>query len=235
MKRTNMLWIALSLIFVGAFNIAVFLAVQTFTATFWASYGFIHFSYLMLVVSFSTIPKVKGSVVFGYPLIYISWTYFVVELIAGIIFMVFKDFNFTAAFIIQLIFASLYGMAYIPNRIANDISAAADAIRGEEILYIKNAASELNSLISQAEDTAFKKKLEKLYDEIRSSQVKSYPALAGIENHIIMQIEDLKERVLAGDYINADGIINDLLKLVFERNSKIAMLRQDINADGPEV
>lgn len=45
--------------FLVIFNVVVFLTTSEFTVAFWVSYGFIHFAYLMLVISCSAMPKAK--------------------------------------------------------------------------------------------------------------------------------------------------------------------------------
>ena len=224
-NKSNFLWIALILVFLVIFNVVVFLTTSEFTVAFWVSYGFIHFAYLMLVISCSAMPKAKNAVVLGYPMIYLSFVYFVAAFIVGLIFMLFKNASFNLAFIPQLIIAGVYAFLYISNMLANESTMGNESKEQDEIFYVKTAAAEISQIMNQPGDISLKKKLEKLYDSIRSSQVKSHPALAGIEYNIIIKIEELKEKVNSNDYTAANSIIDSLLNLLNERNNKISLMR----------
>lgn len=223
-RNTNYLWISFWLVFIVVFNIIVFLIISSFTIAFWISYCFIHFAYLMLIVSTSSMPKVKNSIVLGFPMIYLSYLYFIGAFIIGVICMIHKDVGFKIAFIPQLIIAGIYAVSYIPSLIANESTSANERQSQEDILYIKDATMEINQLMSQVTDVLLKKKLEKLYDTIRSSQVKSHPTVSGIELNIMIKFEELKERVYSNDYTSVSLIIDSINKLISERNMKIATL-----------
>lgn len=225
MKKTQILWWAIRLIFIIVFNVVVFLIIEDFTMSFWVSYGFIHFAYLMLLFSSLSSPRVKDKFVFGYPLIYLSIFYFVLEFLIGIIFMIFKTATFNVSFIPQFILAAIFGIIYIFNMIGNETSIASEKESARNIFFIKNATSEINLLMSQVSDIPLRKRLEKLYDSIRSSQVKSDPALAGIEANIMVKIEKIREQISERDFKNVIITIDEIMALVSERNSKIAMLR----------
>jgi hypothetical protein len=220
-KKVNILWIVLHLVFIVVFNIIVFLINSVFTSTFWVSYGFIHFSYLMLVLSTTKWLKVKNSVVLGYPTIYLSYLYFIVSFIVSVIFMCFKNVDFLISFIPQLVITGLYTIVYVSNLLANEYTVSNQKERQQNIMYIKNAALQIELLISQSTDTLFKKKLEKLYDSFRSSQVKSHPALAGIEEEIMLRIKDLNGRVHSNEYLEANHVMDAISRLLSDRNSRM--------------
>ncbi|CAG7653998.1 hypothetical protein PAECIP111802_05646 [Paenibacillus allorhizosphaerae] len=221
-KRINSLWIVLSLVFVVILNIIIFLINTNFTTTFWVSYGFIHFAYLMLVISSSSMPKAKNELVFGYPLIYVSSLYFICAFLIGSIFIYFKNASFISSFIPQLIIAGLYVQAYISNIIINEKTISNEIESQYHISYIKNAASELSLLMVQSTDPIVKKKLEKLYDSFRSSQVKSYPSLFEIEERIKQHLQILKANLQTNDYSEVNHVIETINGLLMERNGKIS-------------
>ena len=52
MRKKNVLWILLDLVFLIVFNVVFFVAGGTdHPASVWISYGFIHFSYIMLLIT----------------------------------------------------------------------------------------------------------------------------------------------------------------------------------------
>lgn len=98
MKKTNGLWIMLYLIFLIIFNAVFFIAGGSeHPASVWVSYGFIHFSYLMLVVTPFLVRKETSAAVFGFSLYTISSVYFFVELVTGIIFILISSESYKAA------------------------------------------------------------------------------------------------------------------------------------------
>lgn len=224
MKKTNILWIILDLIFLIVFNAVVFLLVNKYTATFWISCAFINFSYIMLIISALFIPKTKNAVVLGYPIAYISSMYFVLEIIVGIFFLTVGKSNIKFAIITQLIISGLYGITFIANLIANEKNVEDERRREEQIMYIKTAISEVHSIMKEIKDPKLRKKVEKVYDALKSSQVRTYPELANIEVNIVNNIEKLEiatKQNLEGDI---DKIIHEILKMINERNQKIKLL-----------
>lgn len=220
-KKVNLLL----LVFLGVFNIIVFSTTTEFTTAFWVSYFFIHFSYLMLIISCLTLVKVNSRVVFGYPLIYLSYIYFIVTLIIGSIFMTLKNLSFNSAFVPQIIITGFYIFAYISNLIANEVSISDEEARNGNVLYIKSISSELNMLVSQVSDTLLKKKIENLYDAVRSSQAKSHASVTGVENKIVIKVEELKCQINNKNFTKANIIINDINYLLSERNNRIKLIR----------
>lgn len=221
-KKLNLLWILLSLVFVVVFNVIIFLINTTFTTAFWVSYGFIHFSYFMLVLSSLTLPKAKNSLILGYPLIYLSYLYFVCAFIIGLVFMYFKNVSFTISFIPQLIIGGLFVQAYISNLIFNVKTINKEQESEYYIHYIKHATSEISLLMDQSTDIVLRKRIEKLYDSFRSSQVKSHPIIYGLEENIIQYIQILKQNINKNDYAVSNEVIDTIYRLLLERNKKIS-------------
>jgi hypothetical protein len=222
MKKTNILWIILDLIFLGIFN-TVFFVLSGFDhpASVWISYGFIHFAYVMLLITPKLIRPGKNSSVFGFSLFVISSVHFLIELIAGTVFILTAPEAYKALLLVQLIITALYGIFLISNLIANEHTADAVEKRQSQIEYVKNASSMLKVLIERAGNKEAKKNIERVYDAIYSSPVKSHPRLAEIESHILQSINELENAVAAGDNALIISLAGSLLKSVNERNIKL--------------
>jgi len=66
MVKKTVLWIILDLIFLAIFNAMFFiLGGREHNVSVWLSYAFIHFAYLMLILTPILIRKGKSAVVFG--------------------------------------------------------------------------------------------------------------------------------------------------------------------------
>jgi hypothetical protein len=219
------LHLLLNCIFVIVFNVVVFMIFQTFTVTFWVAYGFIHVAYLMAVISSYVRPKGRSSAVLGYPLASISWTYFLVEFVLGTMFLIFKDASFKISFIPQFVLFGIYVSLFISNILANRATSDEERQGSQNNLYIKQAASEVNLMMNQAADAALRKKLERIYDSLMGSQIRSNPALRDIENKIMINIGNLRESVRENNYIKANSAIVTLQGLIDDRNSRISLGR----------
>jgi len=264
MKKTNGLWTILELIFLVIFNVLFFvLSGFRHNAIVWTSYGFIHFAYLMLLLTPSFIRKGKSAVVFGFSLYSISVVYFILEFVIGITFIlasspssyiaellvqlspILRLFfaladsyiaalrlfftlidSYAAALSVQLSLAGVYGIVLILNMIANKHTADAEEERQHQIDYIKNASLELKLLMDSISDKEAKKNIEKVYDAIYSSPVKSHFDLdvLEIESNILKSIRSLKELASTGNKETINPLVNSLLSEINERNMRLKTL-----------
>jgi apolipoprotein N-acyltransferase len=222
MKKTTILWAILDLIFLIIFN-AVFFVLGGFKqpASVWISYGFIHFAYLMLVFTPKLIRPGKSAAVFGFSLYVISSVHFLIELIVGTVFIVYASESYKALLLIQIIITALYGVFLISYLIANEHTADTEEKRQSQIEYVKIASVKLKGLVEKVGDKEAKKKVEKVYDAIYSSPVKSYPALAQIENHILQSIDELENAVSTENKGIIISLAGSLLESINERNRRL--------------
>ena len=225
MKKQVVLWLILDLIFLIVFNVFFFVLGGTdHIASVWISYGFIHLSYLMLLLTPLLIRKGKSASIFGFSLYTIAYIYFLIELVTGIVFILLAYESTKAALLIQLVIAGLYGIIFVANMIANERTADADERHQDEILYVKNASMKLKGILDTIRDKDAKKNVERVYDAVYSSPVKSNPSLAQMENCILQSIDELENIAVKED---KEAIITSsiqLLKAVNERNMRLKSL-----------
>lgn len=225
MKKTNVLWIILDLIFLIIFNVVFFVLGGTeHNVSVWISYGFIHFAYFMLLFTPYLIRKGKSSAVFGFSLYSISTVYFLIELVTGTIFILVPPESYKGALLTQLCIAGLYGIILVSNMIANEHTADAEEKREYQIAYVKDTSAKLKDLLENIRDKNAKKKVERVYDAIYSSPVKSHSDLAQIEDRILQSINKLEDEILAGNKENIISLANSLLAAVNERNMRLKTL-----------
>ena len=190
-------------------------------ASVWISYGFIHFAYFMLLLTPKLIHGEKKWTELGFPIYAMSSAYFFVEFFVGVLFILIALNGYMAALLIQIFLAGLYGIALMSYMIANEYTSTATEERQNQVSYIKEASATLKVLLERIDDKETKKKVEKVYDAIYSSPVKSHPNLASAENRILQSIGTLEEAISAG---NTDGIIalaGTLETAINERNSRL--------------
>lgn len=225
MKKANVLWVILDLIFLIIFNAVFFVAGGAEHPTsVWISYGFIHFAYLMLVITPFLVRKAKSSAVFGFSLYSVSSVYFLIELVTGAIFVLVSPEGYIAALLVQLVIAGIYASCLISNMIANEHTADAQEKRQYQIDYIKKASSEMKAIQNTISDKALKKKLEKIYDAISTSPVKTHPDVLQLESKILSDIGELRTSCSSNGNETVIAQADSLLTLIEERNRQLRIL-----------
>ena len=223
MKIENLQWIILNSIFLIVFNALFFVLGGTDRNTsVWISYGFIHFAYFMLLLTPRLTRGEKSWSALGFPLYVISSFYFLVELFIGSAFILIAFENYTGTFLIQLCIAGLYGIILFANLIANERTADAVAKRQVQISYIKDASVKVKGLLERISDKEAKKKVERVYDALYSSPVRSHPDLEVAENGILQSIRALEEAVSAGQNNGIIDLAGSLEIAIGERNRRLA-------------
>ena len=220
MKKKNVLWTILNLIFLVVFNVLFFtLGGDEHHASVWISYVFIHFAYLMLLFTPKLIRSGKSRAVFGFSLYVISASYFLIAFVTGIIFILAAPESYKAALVVQLCIAGLYGILFVSHMLANEYTAEAEEKRQYQIAYVKDASAKMKCLLDSISDKETKKRVERVYDAIYSSPVKSHPNLAQKENQILQSINELEHAVTAGNKEGILSVANSLLFSINERNN----------------
>lgn len=125
MKRVNMLWLLLESLFVIVFNLIFFALVDgsDLKTSVWISYGFIHFAYLLLILTPLFIRKGKDTHLYRRPLYLITTSYFLVEFVAGIILILISPETIKTTIIIQTILVAIFLSSLLVVMIANEHTA----------------------------------------------------------------------------------------------------------------
>ena len=221
MKKTHILWVMMDLVFLIVFNVMFFVIGGTnHRASVWISYGAIHFAYLL-------VSKGQSKEVFGFSLYSLSSSYFVIELITGIIFILVSPESYIAALLVQLCIAGVYAVLLMSNMIANERTADAEEKRQYEIDYVKKAAAELASIMSGISDGDTRTKVEKVHDAISSSPVKSHPSVLSLETQLLTGIADLRAVIRANKRESIIAQSDTLLTMINERNRQLKFVHRD--------
>lgn len=221
MNKQKLLIGILSLIFLITFNSIVFLLIKEYSLVFWMAYFFVHFSYLCLLLSIVFFPKAKGSIVIGYPLLYISFWYFLVTFFAGILLMIYRDATLNWALIPNIVITGFFGFKFVSHLLINQRTIEADKKSQSETAFIKTLALDIKELMSGEKNYATRKKIEKVYDAINNSQLSSCNEAMEIEKTIQQKVKELR-RGYNENSLKFDEAFNELQDLLTRRNSIIA-------------
>ncbi len=223
MKRTNILWILMDLIFLIVFNTIYYMVgVDRYLTASWISYGFIHFAYIMLLFTPIYTRKTKNTAVLGFPIASISSTYFIVELIIGIIIILINPEEFKVALVVQMIITAIYLILLLSNMIANEHTADSLERHGVELKYVKECSAQLKSIADVITDKKLKKSIERAYDIIHASQVRSSISVRTIELDIIKMISTLRGQALNSPE-QAIATTKQIILMAEERNMQLKL------------
>lgn len=222
MNKKSVLFMLLDLVFLAVFNVVFFVVGGVeHVASVWISYGFIHFAYIMVLVSSIMTRKSSCSAVLGMPLYAISAAYFFIAFIAGLIFVLVASVSYKASLVVQVIIAGIYAVILLTNLIANEYTADNVARHETEVAYIKNIAAELKALVGKASDKQANKEIEKAYDAVHASPAKSSIAVDEIEKRIDCVVFELRNAVKQDDTAQIAVIAQEIVELTEERNRKL--------------
>lgn len=222
MNKKSLLYILLDLIFLAVFNTVFFVIGGTeHPASVWISYGFIHFSYLMILVTPFLIRKSSSAAVFGFSLYSVSAVYFFVEFIVGLVFIFIGSESYKVSLVVQIIIAGFYAIMLISNLIANEYTSDSIERHEDEVAYIKNAASRIKMLIGKTSDKKANKEIEKAYDLLHSSPSRSVATVKLLEEEIKNKVSELEDVVASNNTTAIINVSGEIISLTEERNRKI--------------
>ncbi len=218
MKKMNILWVVLCALFLVVFNLIFHLFIGDYNSSSdWISYGFIHFAYLMLLLTPLFIIKTRGVSHFGFVLYAISTIYFFLTVVVGLIFILIDQESHQNALIIHLIIFVLYGVILLTHMIANQRTASDEGLGQSDRIFVDVATFEMQALIDEVIGHDLLKEFEKVFERIRYSPVKSSAKALPLEKEILKQIEHLKKAV-NDDPETVKECIGSLHKNVVARN-----------------
>ena len=222
MGKKNILWIFLDLVFLVVFNMVFFIAGGIYhPASVWISYGFIHFAYMMLLATSFFIRKSSNAVIFRFSLYAISSMYFFVAFIVGIVFVIMHPESYKASLIIQVVIAGGDAIILLSNMLANENTAESIERHEVELQYVKRSSAMLKGIMDMTDNKTLKKNIEKAYDLLHSSQVKSDNSVYDYDVMLMDLIETLVNNVSKNDDEAANAVLEKIIKNANERNRRL--------------
>jgi hypothetical protein len=126
--------------------------------------------------------------------------------------------------LVQITIAAIFAILLLTNLIANEHTANNIERREEELKYVKESSSRLDGLLKQISDNATRKKVEKAYDLIHSSQVKSSYKVKSIEQDVIDEIDKLENALKQTNFETIQLIVDKICNLANERNRQLKLM-----------
>ncbi len=216
MTKKNILTIILNSIFVVAFNFFFFVYGGTsHTTSIWICYGFLHFSYLMVLLTSAIETKEYISKLTTYS---ISLTYFLIELILAVaIFYYGASLKIKIVISVQTILTALYLIILVSNLLANDATASKQARHNIENDFIKTISAKAKYIESITEKPKIKSAISNLYCTIHSSPTKRSSEVSVYEEKITNLLDKLEESINQNEE-KAKELILEIDRLINRRN-----------------
>lgn len=214
--------ILLDSVFLIVFNAIFFLIGGTeHSICSWIAYGFIHFAYIMCILTPILTRKSSVSALFGITVAGISETYFISEFIVGLISIWINPEDIRVSLCIQIVIAGIYMAILLINLISNEATADKLEKQEVEITFIKDMSMKVKALVDKADDKKANKAIEAAYDLIHSSPSKSNDAAKVVEREVANRITDLEDAVASKDKELIIKAANEVVSKMEERNRKV--------------
>ena len=228
MKRVDILWLLLDSLFLIVFNLLFFMLgdIGDAKTSVWISYGFIHFAYLALLLTPLLVRKGSAEIDYRRPLYTVTSTYFLIMLLVGVTLILIAPETVKVTVIIQVILVTLFLGWLLILLIANEHTADNVERQETELQYVKESSAKLHSILQQITDRAVAKKVERVYDLIHSSPVRSHADVRSIEQQVVSEIERFGSVVSQNETELIVSIADKVYRLAEERNSRLKSLNK---------
>ena len=226
MKRVNILWLLLNSLFLIVFNLLFFMLgdAGNAKASVWISYGFIHFTYFMLLLTPYFVRRGSADYMYRRPPYLVTTTWFLVTFVTSVIIILIAPETVKVTIVVQVILSALFLGWLLILLIANEHTADSVERREAELQYVKQSSSKLKAILQQIADKPTAKKVEKVYDLIYSSPVRSDSSIHSLEREIISEINNLEYAVERTNLEQIATLADRIHKLAEKRNSQLKLL-----------
>lgn len=155
----------------------------------------------------------------GFPIVHIGIVYLIAQIAVLFVFVFAEKLPAWSALVTCTVIAAMAAIFMIAADVGRtEIEKVEQKVQGK-VFYIKNLQVDIEILASAEKDAKTKKALEQLAEKIRFSDPISNEQLASLEEKISIAVENMKS---SDDKLE---IINQLNKLIDERNKKVETLK----------
>lgn len=129
--------------------------------------------------------------------------------------------SYKASLIIQVVIAGGDAIILLSNMLANENTAESIERHEVELQYVKRSSAMLKGIMDMTDNKTLKKNIEKAYDLLHSSQVKSDNSVYDYEVMVMDLIETLENNVSKNDDEAANAVLEKIIKNANERNRRL--------------
>lgn len=216
--KSNIYRIVLRILFPVLFILLFFMFAGTeHGATCWIGFGFILFSYIVMLLTPMFVPESKSSHIFSFTGGTLTSTYFFVNLVPGLIFLIWDFEQWKIAIAIELVLLAAFLAIYLPLLISDEETAQKENYRQAQVQVVKNYLSKVKVIAGRAADMQTRKIILRIVDELNSCPSNTTRATKSVDSRISAELENLEYAVDINDSEEIKMISASLIKLIKER------------------
>lgn len=223
--KSNILKVIMGLVFLVIFNGLYFYLDSEHTEVDWICYGFIHASYLFILLTPLFCKSGKGLEVLSYSLYLRALFYFFTELLVGCICILIGPESIIWPLVIQCGLLAIFLVLQIMSVLANDATLQSIQKQRKESLFLHEMSDKIRIRIRTITDTTLKKQVEKCYDIINYSSLESYPEAKEVESKLRDTVDRLCIAIDNGDCKQIEINAKAVMDTVEDRNIIIKRCR----------
>lgn len=233
MKKSIGVYSVIWAICLAVFNVIVFVTpneiggVSKFTASFWVGYVFITVAFIgQLVCAFFALKAENIKKMFyRIPMISISYTGFILMLIAGGIFMAIPTLPEWIGIIVCVAILAFNAIAVIKATAAAEVVDGIDEKVKTQTFFVKSLIADAQSLMASAKSDELRTEAKKVYEAIRYSDPMANSALSELDIQIKRQFNAFSDAVKAEDDELAKETADALAEIIERRNQECKLLK----------
>ncbi len=218
--KTTLIRIVFTLVFLVVFNTLFFLLSGTDNPTsVWVSYAYIHVAYFTIL--FLPVLKTKGdasyylsSVLYGQAI-----TYFILELIAGMVFIAYRMESPVWSLVVQTALWLIFVVLILGNAWANQATAQSLEKRKQDIDAYQSMRMSLKRLMAKTDKPELKRLIADCSDKLEASSSRQTQESEKIDIEIEQAIASLRQSITDGDVEESTSLARQLAGLIEERKT----------------
>lgn len=218
--KTTLIRIVFTLVFLVVFNTLFFLLSGTDNPTsVWVSYAYIHVAYFTIL--FLPVLKTKGdasyylsSVLYGQAI-----TYFILELIAGVVFIVYRMESPVWSLVVQTALWLIFVVLILGNAWANQATAQSLEKRKQDIDAYQSMRMSLKRLMAKTDKPELKRLIADCSDKLEASSSRQTQESEKIDIEIEQAIASLRQSITRDDVEESTSLARQLAGLIEERKT----------------
>lgn len=218
--KTTLIRIVFTLVFLVVFNTLFFLLSGTNNPTsVWVSYAYIHVAYFTIL--FLPVLKTKGdasyylsSVLYGQAI-----TYFILELIAGVVFIIYRMESPVWSLVVQTALWLIFVVLILGNAWANQATAQSLEKRKQDIDAYQSMRMSLKRLMAKTDKPELKRLIADCSDKLEASASRQTQESEKIDIEIEQAIASLRQSITGDDVEESTSLARQLAGLIEERKT----------------
>lgn len=218
--KATLIRIVFTLVFLVVFNTLFFLLSGTDNPTsVWVSYAYIHVAYFTIL--FLPVLKTKGdasyylsSVLYGQAI-----TYFILELIAGVVFIIYRMESPVWSLVVQTALWLIFVVLILGNAWANQATAQSLEKRKQDIDAYQSMRMSLKRLMAKTDKPELKRLIADCSDKLEASSSQQTQESEKIDIEIEQAIASLRQSITGGDVEESTSLARQLAGLIEERKT----------------